>query len=62
MLKDIISKLDYSDFEEIALAIFAVCLLAIVWGATRLKKDAASRFSSIPIEDTVVDPWLGAKK
>ena len=62
MLKDVVSRLDYSDFEEIALVIFAFCFLAIVWGATRLKRDATDRFSSIPIEDSVVDPWQGAKK
>ena len=62
MLKDLVSKLDYSNFEEIALVIFGVCFLAIVWGASRLKKDAAARFSHIPIEDAVVDPWQGVKK
>ena len=41
MLKDIVSKLDYSNFEEIALVIFGACFLMIVWGASRLKKDAA---------------------
>ena len=62
MLKDIVSKLDDSNFEEIALVIFGLSFLAIVWGASRLKRDATDRFSSIPIEDTVVDPWQGAKK
>ena len=62
MLKDIVSKLDYSNYEEIALVIFGVCFLVIVWGTTRLKRDSALRFGNIPIEDTVVDPWQGAKK
>ncbi len=62
MLKDIVSKLDYSNFEEIALVIFGVCFLIIVWGTTRLTKDSASRFGSIPIEDAVVDPWRGVKE
>jgi hypothetical protein len=31
-------------------------------GAMRLTKDSAARFGSIPIEETVVDPWQGAKK
>jgi len=62
MLKDVISKLDYSNFEEIALVIFGLCFLAIVLGVSRLKKNATDRFSSIPIEDSVVDPWQGAKK
>ncbi len=61
MLKDVICKLDYSNFEEIALVIFGLCFLAIVWGATRLKREATDRFSSIPIEDSVVDPWKGGK-
>ncbi len=62
MLKDIISKLDYSNFEEIALVIFGLCFLAIVWGVSRLKSDATDRFRNIPIEDSVVDPWQGVKK
>ena len=62
MLKDVISKLDYSDFEEVALVIFGLCFLTIVWGVSRLKRNATDRFSSIPIEDSVVDPWQGAKK
>ena len=62
MLKDVVSKLDYSNFEEIALVIFGLSFLAIVWGAFRLNRDATARFSSIPIEDAVVDPWEGAKK
>ncbi len=62
MLKDLVSKLDYSNFEEIALVIFGMCFIAIVWGALRLNRDATDRFSNIPIEDSVVDPWQGAKK
>jgi cytochrome c oxidase cbb3-type subunit IV len=62
MLKDLISKLDYSQFEEIALLIFGLSFLAIVLGALRLKQDASLRFSKIPIEETVVDPWDGAHK
>lgn len=62
MLKDVVSKLDYSNFEEIALVIFGLSFLAIVWGALRLKPESTTRFSSIPIEDGVVDPWEGVKK
>ena len=62
MLKDVVSKLDYSSFEEIALVIFGLSFLAIVWGALRLKPDATMRFGRIPIEDRVVDPWEGEKK
>jgi cytochrome c oxidase cbb3-type subunit IV len=62
MLKDVVSKLDYSNFEEIALVLFGLCFLTIIWGASRLKREATDRFSSIPIEDCVVDPWEGAKK
>lgn len=61
MLKDVVSKLDYSNFEEIALVIFGLSFLAIVWGALRLKPEATKRFGSIPIEDAVVDPWKGVK-
>ncbi len=62
MLKDVVSKLDYSNFEEIALVIFGLSFVAIVWGALRLNGSAANRFSRIPIEDSVVDPWEGAEK
>ena len=62
MLKDVVSKLDYSNFEEIALVIFGICFVAIVWGAFRLGRDATDRFSRIPIEDSVMDPWQGEPK
>ena len=53
MLKDVISKLDYSNYEEIALVIFGLSFLAICWGALRLRSDVACRFSTIPIDDLV---------
>jgi len=62
MLKDVVSKLDYSNFEEIALVIFGLSFLAIVCGALRLHRKATDRFSSIPLEDAVVDPWEGVRK
>jgi len=36
MLKDVVSKLDYSVFDEIALVIFAVCFVAISFWAVML--------------------------
>lgn len=62
MLKDVVSKLDYSNFEEFALVLFAVSFLVIVWGAFRLSKDAVDRFSAIPLTDTVQDPILHERK
>ncbi len=56
MLKDVVSKLDYSSFDQIALVIFAGCFLAIAWGVLKLRPDASERFSSIPLTDDVVDP------
>ena len=53
MLKDVICKLDYSTFEEIALVIFGLCFFAICWQTWRLTSDASSRFGSIPIDDLV---------
>jgi cbb3-type cytochrome oxidase subunit 3 len=53
MLKDVIGKLDYSHFDEIALVIFSICFLAICWGALRLRNDSASRYGHIPIDDLV---------
>lgn len=53
MLKDVICKLDYSTFEEIALVIFGLCFFAICWQAWRLTSEASSRFGSIPIDELV---------
>ncbi|MBU6172327.1 MAG: hypothetical protein KGQ60_00895 [Planctomycetes bacterium] len=61
MLKDVISILDYALFDEIAVVLFALSFMAIVWGAWKLRPDAAERFSNIPIEDHVVDPRRGPK-
>jgi hypothetical protein len=61
VLKDVVSKLDYSNFEEVALVIFGLSFLAICWGAFQLRKDVANRFSSIPIDDLVpVAPASGS--
>ena len=57
MLKDVVSKLDYSTFDEIALVLFASAFLVIIWGAFRLSKDATDRFSAIPLSDAVQDPF-----
>jgi cbb3-type cytochrome oxidase subunit 3 len=57
MLKDVVSKLDYSNFDELALVLFALSFLAIVWGAFRLSKAATDRFSAIPLSDAVQDPF-----
>jgi hypothetical protein len=59
MLKDVISKLDYAFFDEVAVVLFASCFIAILWSALRLTKDSAMRFSQIPIDERVVDPWKG---
>jgi cbb3-type cytochrome oxidase subunit 3 len=56
MLKDVVSKLDYSTFDEIALVIFAVAFIAVIYGALRLRKESTERFSSIPLTDLVQDP------
>ncbi len=57
MLKDVVSKLDYSNFDEFALVLFASTFLVIIWGACRLSKDATERFSAIPLSDVVQDPF-----
>jgi hypothetical protein len=59
MLKEVMGKLDYAMFDEIAVVIFALSFIAIVWGALRLRADSAERFSNIPIQDHVVDPRKG---
>jgi len=56
MLKDVVSKLDYSVFDEIALVIFALCFGAICLWALTLRRSTVDRFSAIPFSDEVVDP------
>lgn len=56
MLKDVVSKLDYSVFDEIALVIFALCFGAICLWALTLRRSTVDRFSAIPLSDEVVDP------
>jgi cytochrome c oxidase cbb3-type subunit 4 len=56
MLKDVVSWLDYSVFDEIALVIFAICFFAIVVWALSLRRESTHRFGSIPLTDEVVDP------
>jgi len=56
MLKDVVSNLDYSTFDEIALVIFASVFAVIIWGAFRLRKESTDRFSAIPLSDLVQDP------
>lgn len=53
MLKEIIGKLDYSDYDEIALVLFGLCFFAICFGAWMLRKDSAKAFGRIPLEDLV---------
>lgn len=59
MLKEVMGKLDYAMFDEIAVVIFALSFIAIVWGTLRLRSDSVERFSNIPIQDNVVDPRKG---
>lgn len=54
MIKDVVSKLDYSIFGEIAIVIFGLSFLAILWGTSRLRSDATEKFSRIPIDDEPV--------
>lgn len=56
MLKDVVSWLDYSFFDEVALLIFAACFVGIVVWALTLKRETTNRFGSIPLTDEVVDP------
>ena len=51
MLKDVIGKLDYSNFEEIALVIFGLSFLAICWQAMRLRRDVSTQYSNIPVDE-----------
>jgi hypothetical protein len=59
MLKEVISWLDYSFFGEVAVVMFAAAFFAIIWGAWRLRPESAEKFSSIPLQDQIVDPRKG---
>ena len=56
MLKDVVSKLDYSVYDQVALVIFSICFVAISFWALTLKRSTVDRFSAIPLRDEVVDP------
>ncbi len=56
MLKEVISKLDYSNFEELAIVLFGLSFFLIVFGALWLTREATDRFSQIPLADRVIDP------
>ncbi|MBU6236182.1 MAG: hypothetical protein KGQ51_00045 [Planctomycetes bacterium] len=56
MLKDVVSWLDYSVFDELALVIFASCFVAIVAWTASLRRESTHRYGSIPLSDEVVDP------
>lgn len=58
MLKDVVSWLDYSVFDEVALVIFAACFIAIVAWTASLRRESTNRYGSIPLSDEVVDPRL----
>ncbi|MFN7876361.1 MAG: hypothetical protein ACK5PB_13660 [Pirellula sp.] len=59
MLKEVISWLDYSFFDEVAVVMFAAAFIAIIWGAWRLRPESAEKFSNIPLKDHIVDPRKG---
>ena len=56
MLKEVVSQLDYSVFDEIALAIFACCFIGISVWAILLRRETADRYRAIPLTDDVIDP------
>ena len=56
MIKDLLTSLDYSDFAELALALFVGTFLVITFGVLRLSKESVDRFASIPLSDQVEDP------
>lgn len=56
MIKDLVCSLDYSICAEMALGLFVVAFIGILFGSLRLSKGAADRFASIPLNETVEDP------
>jgi len=56
MIKDLVTSLDYSDFAELALALFVGAFIVIIFGTMRLSRKATNRFASIPLSDQVKDP------
>ena len=57
MIRDLICQLDYSIVAEIALTVFVAAFVVIFYGTGRLSRSATDRFSSIPLNDDVEDPY-----
>ncbi|MFH5806471.1 hypothetical protein [Alienimonas sp. DA493] len=55
MLKAVVRQLDFTSYQEVALALFVGCFVLIAFGAARLSRGATDRFSGIPLEDDVVN-------
>jgi hypothetical protein len=51
MLKDVFGFIDYSLFQQIAMLSLAMAFLMICWGAMRLKRETASSYGAIPVDD-----------
>ncbi|KAA5545210.1 hypothetical protein FYK55_05950 [Roseiconus nitratireducens] len=56
MLQDVIRAIDYSDFAEVALALFCLAFGLMCYATLRLSRSATDRFASIPLSDQVEDP------
>jgi cytochrome c oxidase cbb3-type subunit 4 len=57
MLKEVVSRLDYSLFQELAMVLFGLSFLLIGLGTWWLGRETSIRYSSIPLTDEVVDPF-----
>lgn len=59
MLRDVISSLDYSLAAELALGLFVVAFIGLLYGTFRLSPKTTERYASIPLSDRVEDPRDG---
>ncbi len=59
MLRDVITSIDYSRTAEIALGLFVVAFVGLVYGTMRLSRRTTDRYASIPLSDRVEDPRDG---
>jgi hypothetical protein len=57
MLKEVVSRLDYSLFQELAMVLFGLSFLLIGLGTWWLGRETSIRYSSIPLNDDLVDPF-----
>ena len=56
MIKDVVSYLDYSTFQEIALAIFVTVFVAVTFRTLFIQRSKTDRMAMIPLDEGHKEP------